>query len=103
MKFRIGSIIIIILFLMMASSGKGVLWAFMATQDAPPPTRQPTKVPITSPVISGCPVFPADNPWNQNISKLPIDPNSAKYIASINDSDNKFLHADFGSNPDYGI
>jgi hypothetical protein len=100
MKFRIGSIIVIILFLM-ASSGKGVLWAFMATQDAPPPA--PTKVPITSPVISGCPVFPADNAWNQNIAKLPVDPNSAKYIASINDSDNKFLHADFGSNLEYGI
>jgi hypothetical protein len=48
-------------------------------------------------------VFPSDNPWNRNISNDPVDPNSAHYIASINSTSNKFLHADFGSNLDYGI
>jgi len=48
-------------------------------------------------------MFPADNAWNQDISALPIDPMSANYIASIGQSGNGFLHADFGSNPSYGI
>ena len=56
----------------------------------------------TSPVISGCPVFPTDNSWNTDISKFCVDPNSSAYINSIN-QDKQYLHADFGSNPDYGI
>ncbi|MBZ5544409.1 MAG: hypothetical protein LAO07_12125 [Acidobacteriia bacterium] len=53
-------------------------------------------------MISGCPVFPTDNPWNTDISNFCVDPNSSAYINSIN-QDKQFLHADFGSNPDYGI
>jgi hypothetical protein len=38
--------------------------------------------------------FPADNPWNQEISTAPVDPNSATLIASIG--------ADTGLHPDFG-
>jgi hypothetical protein len=38
--------------------------------------------------------FPADNPWNQEISTAPVDPNSAALIASIG--------ADTGLHPDFG-
>ncbi len=62
-----------------------------------------TPAATSGPTIEGCPVFPADNPWNLDVSKLPVHPNSANFIKSINQSDNKYLHADFGSNPDYGI
>ena len=55
-----------------------------------------------SPTIGGCAVFPADNPWNRDISCDPVDPNSDRYIASINQGA-EFLHADFGSNPGWGI
>ena len=48
-----------------------------------------------------CPILPASNPLNRDISKAPVDPNSASYIASIGAS--LHLHADFGSNPSYGI
>ena len=48
-----------------------------------------------------CPVFPASNPLNQDISHAPVDPNSAKYIASIGAGIH--LHADFGTPPSYGI
>jgi hypothetical protein len=48
-------------------------------------------------------VFPANNPWNQDISQLPVDPNSAHYIASINAFGDTNLHADFGADPSYGI
>ena len=53
--------------------------------------------------FQGCPVFPNDNPWNQDVSQLPLDPNSARYIAAINGGGDTHLHADFGSDPDYGI
>jgi hypothetical protein len=51
--------------------------------------------------LIGCPVFPADNPWNRDVSADPIDPLSDAYIASIGAG--KFLHADFGSPAEYGI
>jgi len=54
------------------------------------------------PRIAGCQVFPADNAWNRDVSGDPVDPNSAAYIASINQGA-QYLHADFGSNPTYGI
>ncbi|MBV8301275.1 MAG: hypothetical protein JOY68_05080 [Candidatus Dormibacteraeota bacterium] len=66
----------------------------------PPP--DPLSVLAGGPDIGGCQVFPADNPWNQDISSAPVDPNSATYIARI-DSFRQFLHPDFGSNPSYGI
>jgi hypothetical protein len=39
--------------------------------------------------------FPADNPWNQDISKDPVDPNSDALIAAIGAQ--KPLHPDFGT------
>jgi hypothetical protein len=56
----------------------------------------------TSPLISGCPVFPTDNPWNADVSNYCVDPNSDRYVASIN-QDKQYLHPDFGSDPTYGI
>jgi hypothetical protein len=48
-----------------------------------------------------CPIFPASNSLNQDISHAPVDPNSAQYIASI--GADLHLHADFGTPPSYGI
>ncbi|HET6868270.1 MAG TPA: hypothetical protein VFH80_20310 [Solirubrobacteraceae bacterium] len=42
-----------------------------------------------------CPVFPADNPWNQRIDRLPVATGSARVIAKIGLSDP--VHPDFGS------
>ena len=53
------------------------------------------------PALGGCRIFPSDNPWNQDISAAPIHPRSAAYIDSI--GPDITLHADFGSNPEYGI
>jgi hypothetical protein len=49
----------------------------------------------------GCPLFPVNNPLNQDISHAPVDPRSAQYIASIGLTGH--LHPDFGTNPSYGI
>lgn len=48
-----------------------------------------------------CPILPAGNALNRDISRAAVDPGSAGYIASIGAS--LHLHADFGSNPSYGI
>jgi hypothetical protein len=45
--------------------------------------------------LRGKRVFPGDNPWNEDISGLPVDPNSANLIASIGLGTG--LHPDFGT------
>jgi hypothetical protein len=42
-----------------------------------------------------CTIFPANNPWNQRVDKLPVESDSAQIIASIGGSTG--LHPDFGS------
>jgi hypothetical protein len=54
-----------------------------------------------APQIAGCQIFPADNPWNTDISNYALHPNSANFIASIGADDH--LHPDFGSPAEYGI
>jgi hypothetical protein len=66
---------------------------------SPPPTARRA----SSPTVGGCAVLPADNPWNTDISKVAVSPNSARYIAEINGSGASLVHPDFGSNPTYGI
>jgi hypothetical protein len=57
-----------------------------------------------SPVVGGCQVFPSDNAWNQDISKLPVRKDSARLVKSISAADGKTtLHADFGGGGKYGI
>jgi hypothetical protein len=63
-------------------------------RSATPPRR-------TGPHEYSCPIFPASNSLNQDISHAPVDPNSAAYIASIGLAGH--LHPDFGTNPSYGI
>jgi len=61
-------------------------------------------VPVAAPPLPGAPdcrMFPADNVWNKDISRLPVHPASAAWIRSIGfDSD---LHPDFGRNRSWGI
>lgn len=45
--------------------------------------------------LRGKRLFPGDNPWNEDISARPVDPNSANLIASI--GLNTGLHPDFGT------
>src|ERR1700737_74431 len=59
-----------------------------------PPSSPPAPTTTTSPTGSGatwaqngslgsCRVFPADNPWNRDVSTLPVDGNSANYLTAI--------------------
>ena len=67
-----------------------------------------TATPSTGPRFpgTGCPSFPADNVLNTPITDLPVNPNSARWLASM-DSSTTYLHPDYGpsgsrNNP-YGI
>jgi len=55
----------------------------------------------TGPHEYSCPIFPQNNPLNQEIAHAPVDPNSARYIAAIGAGGH--LHPDFGKPPSYGI
>jgi hypothetical protein len=48
------------------------------------------------PLPDSLPLFPADNWWNRDISSWPVDPNSAGYIAFINNGVTRRLHPDLG-------
>jgi len=50
---------------------------------------------VDPPSLAGLQFFPADNPWNQDISSLPVHANSAAYLSSIGLDTG--LHADFGT------
>ena len=52
-----------------------------------------------SPLIGGCPVFPAGNPWNTDVSRAPVD-RSHDYIGSLG---SMTLWPDFGGGGEYGI
>ncbi len=47
------------------------------------------------PTVGHCTVFPADNVWNTPVDQLPLDTNSATYVATIGSTTG--VHPDFGS------
>jgi len=51
--------------------------------------------PQPPPEVAGCAVFPSDNVWNTPVDTLPVDANSAAYVATI--GADAYVHADFGS------
>jgi len=55
--------------------------------------------------VGPCPVFPANNDWNRDISAEPVHPQSAAIIANINSHGGPNVHPDFGGqvNDYYGI
>jgi hypothetical protein len=67
----------------------GAAGALADAQAAPSPAGVQT-LPGT-----GCPVFPADNPWNQRVDRLPVAKDSAALVARIGLSNP--VHPDFGT------
>jgi hypothetical protein len=55
--------------------------------------------------LGSCPVFPADNAWNTDISGAGTLSNSQQIVNQVlaDDTGNQFLHADFGGGGAYGI
>jgi hypothetical protein len=55
----------------------------------------PRPTPVAALAIAGCPIFPADNHWNQRVDRLPVHERSGAMIASI--GNDATVHPDFGS------
>jgi hypothetical protein len=77
--------------------------ALPSASPAPPSAAPRPRVtaPVMTTVVPGapnCPMFPANNVWNTNISELPVDAHSAAWLASM-DSSTTDLHPDFGPDP----
>ena len=53
--------------------------------------------------LGGCPVFPADNAWNTDISTLLLRANSTAIVNQVLADGPGILHADFGGGGAYGI
>jgi hypothetical protein len=55
--------------------------------------------------VARCQVFPKDNYWHADVSRLPLDPRSSTWLAHMNTG--RDLHPDFGPSygdgPNYGI
>jgi hypothetical protein len=65
------------------------------------PAAQAKQETSTGPYEYGCPIFPADNALNEEISSAPVNANSQAYVESIGLT--AHLHPDFGRNKHYGI
>jgi hypothetical protein len=57
-------------------------------------TTRRAGIPVPAPSLP-CTVFPADNPWNTDITNAPVHPNSSNFVASIGAGGH--LHPDFGA------
>ena len=74
--------------------------AAAGAQPAPggPGPGAPAPVPGSSPLVGGCPMFPADNAWNTDISQAaPLDDYTDTFPAAMT------LWPDFGGAGEYGI
>ena len=66
-------------------------------------TTHTSRVAAPLPEAPTCPLFPANNVWNRDVSALPTATGSAASIQAIDPQNTSHLHPDFGSDPSYGI
>jgi len=73
---------------------------FAAARQRPPMPKITKPVMFDTPeadaILSALQVFPPDNPWNQDISKLPVHEDSARMIASIGATKSLGYNLDMG-------
>lgn len=66
--------------------------------DGPPKIERPTlfNTPEADAVVSAMQIFPADNPWNADVSRWPVHKNSAAIVASIGNDKPLRCNSDMG-------
>jgi len=74
---------------------KWILAAAIIASGMAPAAEPEAKGPALKTPFGDVEILPADNPWNQDVSRLPVHPASADYIKSI--GADKPLHPDFGT------
>lgn len=76
----------------------GAAWVAGTRRAGADHSGQPTAVgspPTAKPSLAGLRLFPDGDPWNLDVSREPVDPNSAAIVAGIGAG--KPLHPDFGT------
>jgi len=99
----VGALLLIALLLSSSAAERESIGTHAATGVPTPPATRPRTVAASVPLpgrgpgasLHGKRPFPSGNPWNQDISNSPLDPNSANLIKSIGADDR--LHPDFGT------
>ncbi|MDQ1489064.1 MAG: hypothetical protein QOJ23_1578 [Actinomycetota bacterium] len=87
-----------------AAAGLGAAF-LMASVLAAGPVAVPAGATPLPGAGAGCPLFPADDVWHADVSRLPVQARSAAWIGSMGGPDRR-LHPDFGPNGSdqpYGI
>src|SRR6202158_4255446 len=84
--------------LMSSSIGRLGLAAIVVALLAAPPLHSHA----AAPPGTTCPVLPANNIWNTDVSTLPVHSQSAAWLSSTGATGGTLLHPDFGG-PPYGI
>jgi hypothetical protein len=67
----------------------------LASDPSAAPSGQPVTSPAAAPKPGSCAIFPADNVWHADVSKLPVHARSAAYVANIGAS--RPVHPDWGT------
>lgn len=85
--------------------GAGLAWAGSSTDSGSTSANHRVSTPArqsaagnAAPLVAGCKVFPADNYWNTDVSRLPVHPRSDRWLENMSTANR--LHPDFG--PSYG-
>jgi hypothetical protein len=73
-----------------AGSASPAATASTSVTGTPPPTTGPSPA-----AAAACTVFPSDNVWHADVSRLPVRSDSATLVASVGTT--RGVHADFGS------
>jgi hypothetical protein len=93
--------LVVLLLVTGCSAGGASGTAAASSPSAPGSTRTasatagPTVAPTKAAGTAACTIFPADNVWHADVSRLPVLRDSAAYVASIGAS--RGVHADFGA------
>jgi len=92
-RLKLTALLVLVVCGALLGCGAGSRTAVTGPGEAPPP--QNDDISRLSPSLGDLQVFPPDNPWNTDISKYPVHPNSEAFIKSI--GEDKPLHPCFGS------
>ncbi len=84
----------------------GVVIAAVAVGFTAPETSTGGAVRLRTTATTPCPVFPSDNYWHADVSRLPVNRNSNAWLSHMS-THGRYLHPDFGpaggAGPGYGI
>lgn len=95
MRLVVGGLGLVLVLAACTSDGSGADTDETIAAPAVTTTHAPQTASTVANVEPTCSVFPTDNPWNTDITELPVHPRSDAYIAAI--GTDGMLHPDFGT------